>query len=154
MRFVLNYEKIKNIFVKEKNNFIEKINFKILMSFLFFLCLFSLSLISCLLTRMPNELGDDIFYIGLNSYHPPYLEDGNYLRNGLSFNSYIIKDKKSIIIESMYDYHKKDWLELIEKTLNNPPDFLLIQHFEPDNVESIVELGKKYPVRLFCYLNF
>lgn len=115
---------------------------KVILSIFFFLSLISLSI-----SNIPYDLGNDFYYIGFNDYHTSYLEGDNYLRNGIAYNSYLLKDEKIIIIESMYYYHLEEWLEIIENSLepNRSPDYLLLQHFELDNIDSIKEITKKYP---------
>lgn len=93
-----------------------------------------------------KELGDDIFYVGVND-HKVDLFEGQYpVKNGIAYNSYIIKDKKTAVIDTVdYDF-KDEWLANIKATIGDTqPDYLIVHHMEPDHAGSIATFAEVYP---------
>ena len=114
-------------------------------SFLLFLLTFIA--ISC---KAPEEniihLGDDIIYIGVND-HKVDLFEGQYpVKNGISYNSYIVVDTKSMVFDTVDVNFADQWLDNIRDALKGKsPDYLLIQHMEPDHSGSIDKFLNAYP---------
>lgn len=95
---------------------------------------------------MNFKITDSIEYIGVNDPDLDLFESQYIVPNGVSYNSYIIKDKKITIMDTVDKRAKKEWLENVEKSLNGlTPDYLVISHLEPDHSASIKELAEKYP---------
>lgn len=93
-----------------------------------------------------NQITEKIYYIGVND-HDIDLFEGQYdVPNGMAYNSYLIKDEKSCIMDAV-DIHKaEEWLANIEEIMGEQaPDYLLVQHMEPDHAGSIEVFAKKYP---------
>lgn len=66
--------------------------------------------------------------------------------NGVSYNSYVILDDKTAVLDTVDPRKTEEWLENIEKTLGGrTPDYLVIHHMEPDHSGSITALAQKYP---------
>ena len=88
----------------------------------------------------------DIKYIGVND-HPIDLFEGQYkVPNGMSYNSYIIMDEKIAVFDTVDKNFTHEWLDNISKVLNNrKPDYLIIQHMEPDHSANIANFLKIYP---------
>ena len=88
----------------------------------------------------------DIFYVGVND-HDIELFEGQYpVENGMSYNSYVIKDEKITVMDSVDKNFSHKWLYHVERVLEGKnPDYLIISHMEPDHSGSIVEFVKKYP---------
>ena len=88
----------------------------------------------------------DIFYVGVND-HDIELFEGQYpVENGMSYNSYVIKDEKIAVMDSVDKNFSHKWLYHVERVLEGKnPDYLIISHMEPDHSGSIVEFVKKYP---------
>ena len=75
------------------------------------------------------------------------LFEGQYvLENGMSYNSYIIKDEKNVILDTIDERVTNIWLEKLEKELEGKnPDYLVVSHMEPDHAYNIELLATKYP---------
>ena len=93
-----------------------------------------------------NNVTNDIHYVGVND-HTIDLFEGQYIvPNGMAYNSYIIMDEKIAIIDTVDQNYTNEWLSNVENVLNNQnPDYLIVQHMEPDHSASISALLKKYP---------
>lgn len=102
------------------------------------------TLIFCFCDKKSSE--SDIILIGINDNNLKEYEGQYPLSNGMSFNSYLIMDEKIIILNGVENHYGNQWLENIHKNLNGrEPDFMLIQHMEPDASESLQLLIQKYP---------
>ena len=75
------------------------------------------------------------------------LFEGQYdVPNGMAYNSYVIVDKDIAVMDSVDAHFTQEWLDNIEKTLGNrKPDYLIVQHMEPDHSGSIEAFMNKYP---------
>ncbi len=92
------------------------------------------------------EIKKDIFYVGVNDKEIDLFEGQYIVPNGMAYNSYVIKDEKIAVMDSVDKNFGKEWLENIEKILGDKaPDYLVIQHMEPDHSGSILDFAKKYP---------
>lgn len=89
---------------------------------------------------------NDIKYIGVND-HKIDLFEGQYdVPNGMAYNSYAIIDEKIAIMDSVDVKFKDEWLSNIENALGDRiPDYLIVQHMEPDHSANIVSFVDKYP---------
>lgn len=89
---------------------------------------------------------NDIKYIGVND-HDVDLFEGQYdVPNGMAYNSYIIMDEKIAIMDSVDANFTNEWLQNIKDVLNgNSPDYLIVQHMEPDHSANITSLINVYP---------
>lgn len=92
------------------------------------------------------KITNDIKYIGVNDKDIDLFESQYIVPNGVSYNSYLIKDEKNVVMDSV-DLRKADeWLENLDKELNGEkPDYLVVSHVEPDHSGSIKLLANKYP---------
>lgn len=96
---------------------------------------------------MTNKIIDNIYYIGCND-HKIKLFEGQYdVPNGMSYNSYLIKDGNQIAILDCVDINFVDqWLQNIKNILKDEqPTYLVIHHVEPDHSAGISEFLKQYP---------
>ena len=96
---------------------------------------------------MTNEIIDNIYYIGCND-HKIKLFEGQYdVPNGMSYNSYLIKDGNQIAILDCVDINFVDqWLQNIKSILKDEqPTYLVIHHVEPDHSAGISKFLKLYP---------
>ena len=91
-------------------------------------------------------ISNDIKYIGVND-HALDLFEGQYIvPNGMAYNSYAIIDEKIAIMDSVDKNFGEEWLANIENVLGNrQPDYLVVQHMEPDHSANIVSFVEKYP---------
>ena len=88
----------------------------------------------------------DIKYIGVNDHQIDLFEGQYKVPNGMSYNSYIIMDEKIAVSDTVDKNFTHEWLDNISKVLNNrKPDYLIIQHMEPDHSANIANFLKIYP---------
>ena len=89
---------------------------------------------------------NDIKYIGVND-HKIDLFEGQYdVPNGMSYNSYAIIDEKIAIMDTVDAAFTHEWLDNIQNALGNrKPDYLIVQHMEPDHSANIANFIKNYP---------
>ena len=91
-------------------------------------------------------ISNDIIYIGADDKEIDLFENQYNVPNGISYNSYIIKDEKIAIMDTIDKRKTKEWIDNLEKALNGKnPDYLVISHLEPDHAYNIEYLSKKYP---------
>lgn len=93
-----------------------------------------------------NKVTEKVFYIGVNDHDIDLFEGQYIVPNGMAYNSYLINDEKVCIMDAV-DIHKVDeWLANIEEVLQGKePDYLVVQHMEPDHAGSIETFVNKYP---------
>ncbi len=89
---------------------------------------------------------NDIRYIGVND-HKVDLFEGQYdVPNGISYNSYAIIDEKIAIMDTVDAGFTHEWLDNLQNTLGaRKPDYLIVQHMEPDHAANIHNFAKTYP---------
>lgn len=88
----------------------------------------------------------DIKYSGVNDHQIDLFEGQYKVPNGMSYNSYIIMDEKIAVFDTVDKNFTHEWLDNISKVLNNrKPDYLIIQHMEPDHSANIANFLKIYP---------
>ena len=89
---------------------------------------------------------NDIKYIGVNDHKVDLFEGQYVVPNGMSYNSYAIMDEKIAIMDTVDQNFTHEWLDNIQKTLGNrKPDYLVVQHMEPDHAANIDNFMKIYP---------
>ena len=88
----------------------------------------------------------DVKYIGVND-HKVDLFEGQYLvPNGMSYNSYVIIDEKIAVMDTVDKNFTHEWLDNLENALEGRrPDYLVIQHMEPDHSANIMNFVSTYP---------
>ena len=88
----------------------------------------------------------DVFYVGVND-HEIDLFEGHYdVPNGMAYNSYVIKDQKTVVMDTVDRRFTHEWLDNVAKALDRKaPDYLIVQHMEPDHSANIVNFMKTYP---------
>ena len=89
---------------------------------------------------------NDIKYVGVND-HAVDLFEGQYtVPNGISYNSYVILDEKIAVMDTVDVNFTHQWLDNLQNTLGNrAPDYLIVQHMEPDHSANIQNFVKTYP---------
>ena len=89
---------------------------------------------------------NDIRYIGVND-HKVDLFEGQYdVPNGMAYNSYLIMDKKIAVMDTVDINFTHEWLDNLQNALDGrTPDYLIVQHMEPDHSANIVNFAKTYP---------
>ena len=88
----------------------------------------------------------DIKYIGVNDRKIDLFEGQYKVPNGISYNSYAIIDEKIAIMDTVDAAYSHEWLDNIQNALGNrKPDYLVVQHMEPDHSANIVRFVNAYP---------
>lgn len=91
------------------------------------------------------EITKDIIYIGVNDHDIDLFEGQYVVPNGMAYNSYVIKDKKNAVMDTVDRRFVNEWLGNLEAALGGKePDYLIVQHMEPDHSAGIAEFLKKY----------
>ena len=88
----------------------------------------------------------DIHYIGVNDHQVDLFEGQYVVPNGMSYNSYAILDEKVAIMDTVDQNFTHQWLDNIQAVLGSrKPDYLVVQHMEPDHSANIANFLKVYP---------
>ena len=88
----------------------------------------------------------DIIYVGVNDKKIDLFEGQYVVPNGMAYNSYVILDEKVAVMDTVDASFTHEWLDNIESALNGrKPDYLVVQHMEPDHSANIVNFTKTYP---------
>ncbi len=91
-------------------------------------------------------ISNSIFYVGASSYEDKLFEAHFAIPNGMSYNSYVIFDNKIAIMDAVDKVVVTDWLDNIKDVLKDKkPDYLIVQHVEPDHTAGIIQLLDIYP---------
>ena len=89
---------------------------------------------------------DDIRYIGVNDHKVDLFEGQYVVPNGMSYNSYAIMDDKIAIMDTVDQHFTHQWLDNIQNVLQGrTPDYLVVQHMEPDHAANIANFLEVYP---------
>lgn len=94
---------------------------------------------------MIMKLTNDIFYVGVND-HKVDLFEGQYdVPNGMAYNSYVIMDEKTAVFDTVDANFSHEWLDNLQAVLNGrKPDYLIVQHMEPDHSANIAQFMNLY----------
>ena len=91
-------------------------------------------------------INKDTYYVGVNDHNIDLFEGQYVVKNGISYNSYIIMDEKIVIMDTVDKNFASTWIENIKNVLKDKtPDYLVVQHMEPDHSANIMELVEIYP---------
>ena len=89
---------------------------------------------------------NDIKYLGVNDHRVDLFEGQYVVPNGMAYNSYAILDDKIAIMDTVDQHFTHEWLDNIQKTLGSRnPDYLVVQHMEPDHSANVANFLKIYP---------
>ena len=89
---------------------------------------------------------NDIKYLGVNDHRVDLFEGQYVVPNGMAYNSYAIMDDKIAIMDTVDQHFTHEWLDNIQKTLGSrKPDYLVVQHMEPDHSANVANFLKVYP---------
>ena len=92
------------------------------------------------------NITNDIRYIGVNDHSVDLFEGQYIVPNGMAYNSYAIIDEKIAIMDTVDANFTHEWLDNIQNTLGGrSPDYLIVQHMEPDHSANIMNFMKSYP---------
>ena len=88
----------------------------------------------------------DIRYVGVNDHEVDLFEGQYVVPNGMSYNSYVIMDEKIAVMDTVDIHFTEPWLENIRTVLGDRlPDYLVVQHMEPDHSANVANFLKAYP---------
>ena len=92
------------------------------------------------------RITDTIKYVGVND-HKVDLFEGQYpVANGMAYNSYVILDEKIAVMDTVDANFTHEWLDNLEQVLDGrKPDYLIVQHMEPDHAANVANFLKVYP---------
>lgn len=101
---------------------------------------------------MKVEISDAVKYIGANAYDLDLFEGQYVVPNGMAYNSYVILDKKIAVMDTADKIVSDAWLENLKECLDGrQPDYLVVQHLEPDHSANIGALTEVYPdMKIVC----
>lgn len=92
------------------------------------------------------KITEDIIYVGVNDHDVDLFEGQYIVPNGMAYNSYVIRDEKIAVMDTVDGRFAEEWLASIEKALDGAtPDYLIVQHMEPDHAANIQVFAEKYP---------
>lgn len=92
------------------------------------------------------KITEDIIYVGVNDHDVDLFEGQYIVPNGMAYNSYVIRDEKIAVMDTVDGRFAEEWLANIEKALDGAtPDYLIVQHMEPDHAANIQVFAEKYP---------
>ena len=95
---------------------------------------------------MDTIVTNDIKYVGVNDRDIDLFEGQYIVENGMAYNSYVILDKKIAVMDSVDANFKDEWLDNLADVLGDKtPDYLIVQHMEPDHSANIDSFAEKYP---------
>jgi len=92
------------------------------------------------------SISKDITWIGASDNNLKLFESQYVLEHGMSYNSYLIKDEKNVVLDTIDEHVTDVWKDNLSKALKGEkPDYLIISHMEPDHAYNIGGLAKEYP---------
>ncbi|MBP5579003.1 MAG: FprA family A-type flavoprotein [Ruminococcus sp.] len=93
-----------------------------------------------------NKITNDIYYIGVDDHEVDLFEGQYDVPNGMAYNSYIISDEKTAVFDTVDGRFTSEWLDNITEVLaDRKPDYIIVQHMEPDHSANLKSFLEKYP---------
>ena len=93
-----------------------------------------------------KHITNDIYYAGVNDHEIDLFEGQFDVPNGMAYNSYVIMDEKTAVMDSVDIHFGDEWLQNIKEVLGDrQPDYLVVQHMEPDHSANIAKFLEAYP---------
>ena len=93
-----------------------------------------------------KKITEDIYYAGVNDHQVDLFEGQFVVPNGMSYNSYVIMDEKIAVMDTVDVNFGEEWLANVAEILGNrKPDYLVVQHMEPDHSANITKFVEAYP---------
>ena len=93
-----------------------------------------------------EKVTNDILYVGVNDHEVDLFEGQYIVPNGMAYNSYVILDEKTCVMDTVDAHFTAPWLENVKEALGGKaPDYLVVQHMEPDHAGSIDAFMQAYP---------
>ena len=95
---------------------------------------------------MDMTVTEDILYVGVNDHKIDLCEGQYVVPNGMAYNSYVIIDEKLAVFDTVSEGFGDEWLANIKGVIGERmPDYLIVQHMEPDHSANIMRFVKEYP---------
>ncbi len=92
------------------------------------------------------KVTEDIIYVGVNDHEVDLFEGQYDVPNGMAYNSYVILDEKVAVFDTVDAHFKDEWFANLEEAFDGRmPDYLIVQHMEPDHAANIANFAEKYP---------
>lgn len=92
------------------------------------------------------KVTEDIIYVGVNDHEVDLFEGQYDVPNGMAYNSYVVLDEKVAVFDTVDTHFKDEWLANLEEAFaGRTPDYLIVQHMEPDHAANIANFAEKYP---------
>lgn len=92
------------------------------------------------------KVTEDIIYVGVNDHEVDLFEGQYDVPNGMAYNSYVVLDEKVAVFDTVDANFKDEWLANLEEAFaGRTPDYLIVQHMEPDHAANIANFAEKYP---------
>ena len=93
-----------------------------------------------------KNVTDSVYYVGVNDRSIDLFEGMYVVPNGIAYNSYIVMDREISIFDTVDAAYTEEWLANVAEVLGDrQPDYLIVQHMEPDHSASIAKFVQKYP---------
>ena len=93
-----------------------------------------------------KHVTDSVLYIGVNDHAIDLFEGQYVVPNGMAYNSYVVMDSKIAVFDTVDARFKHEWLDNLENALGGrTPDYLIVQHMEPDHSANIMTFSAQYP---------
>lgn len=88
----------------------------------------------------------DLYYIGVNDHSVDLFEGQYVVKNGMSYNSYVLIDEQIAVFDTVDAHFGDEWLKNLDNALNGrKPDYLIVHHMEPDHSANILNFANAYP---------
>ena len=92
------------------------------------------------------KITEDIIYVGVNDHDVDLFEGQYIVPNGMAYNSYVIRDEKIAVMDTVDANFTHEWLDNIQQVLGDrKPDYLVVSHMEPDHAANIKNFAERYP---------
>lgn len=93
-----------------------------------------------------KKLADDLYYVGVNDRHTHLFENMVPLPHGISYNSYVILDEKTVLVDTVEIGFSEQFIEKILQVLDGRKlDYLIVNHMEPDHAGSLKSIRRQFP---------
>ena len=95
---------------------------------------------------MISNITKDIIYVGVNDHDVDLFEGQYIVPNGMAYNSYVIMDERIAVMDTVDAHFGEEWLSNVKEALNGrEPDYLVVQHMEPDHSANVANFVAAYP---------
>ena len=92
------------------------------------------------------DVNEDIVYVGVKDNEIDLFESQFPVKNGITYNSYVIKDEKIAVMDTVDVHFREEWLQNVDEALDGAtPDYLVVHHMEPDHSANIAVFMDRYP---------